>query len=131
MILQEHLSLNAPKEDEIDKDTEITSNQNVLFMPSNNDLLLIVQNTGIGNDILKTYSIVDGKVNDREISSTKRIAPCNTTCKMFNFNNKNTLLIARLTNKIWKGTVYQLDTDMSWKLISHSNLSIPELQVDL
>ena len=100
-------------------------------MPSNNDLLLIVQNTGIGNDILKTYSIVDGKVNDREITSTKKIAPCNTTCKMFNFNNKNSLLIARLTNKIWKGTVYQLDTDMSWKLISHSNLSIPESQVDL
>lgn len=132
--LQKQLSLKHPKKDGFDKDIEIANSQNLLPMPIQNELLLIVQNTGIGNDILMIYNLVDGKVNDREISSTKKIAACPTTCKTFFFNNKISLLIARLINKTWKVTVYQLDTDMSfasWKVVSHSNLSIPESQVDL
>ena len=128
-------SLKDPKKDVFDKDIEIASNQNLLHTSIQNDkLLLIVQNTGTGNDMLMTYSLVDGKENYQEISSTKAITPCPTTYKIFYFNNKISLLIPMLVLKQWKANVYQLDTEISlasWKLALTSTLTIPESQADL
>ena len=50
------LSLKDPKKDGFDKDFEIASNKNLSIQ--NDKLSLIVQNTGTGNDILITYSLI-------------------------------------------------------------------------
>ena len=111
------------------KGIEIANNKNLLHMPIENDkLLLIVQNE---DDMLMTYSLVDGKEEYQKISSTKKIEPCPTIYKIFCFNNRISLLTARLFLGQWKANVYQLDTSLaSWKLASPCTLTTPEAQTD-
>jgi len=85
----------------------------------------------------KSYNLNDPlqyKESTQEIDPASKISLSAATCKLFYFNNKISLLIGKLNNKTWRVSLYQLDTGSqlaSWKLISHSSLSISEFLLDL
>ena len=90
-----------------------------------NKLHLMVRNS-MGNNTLRTHNLLDCKERG-EINVTDKNVFSNTSCKMFYFFNKISLLTGRVDYKTWRLNLYHLDTKTTcatWKQVPFSRFSI-------
>ena len=133
------MSLKEPPKVAFHKGTEITSSQNLLLGPiqQNDELNLLEQNstTGNFNYMLVCYKMADSCLHrsSQEINANK-ITISSATCKMFCLNGKMSLLVGKFNvNRTWKLSLYRLDTDTlhaTWRSLSHFSLLVSESMFD-
>lgn len=122
---------------QFDKGIEVTNDQTLLIIPflQKDELYLIIESTTVENYTLISYNLSDSyHRNSQELNPANKITLSSATSKLFSFNNKVSLLTAKLNNKTWKATLHHLETDTnlaSWKPIPQSTLVASDTMFDI